>query len=134
MALLTSCKFFSSAHSARKLLLLQVDPLYAGVFISSMAFPALASIFKEKIFAGGAYMISALRAGFERSSSSSAGVQTSCWPACTVNWFLLELTWVRLQMGIAAEAPVTIPKRFRSKCRFPGHKHCWNTQSTMHSV
>eukprot|EP00891_Asterochloris_glomerata_P000578 jgi/Astpho2/578/fgenesh1_pg.00013_%23_13_t len=28
-----------------------VDPLYAGIFISSMAFPALASIFKEKIFA-----------------------------------------------------------------------------------
>ncbi len=35
-----------------KFLLLQVDPLYAGIFISSMAFPALASIFKEKIFAG----------------------------------------------------------------------------------
>ena len=57
--LLTSCNLFESAHHARRLLLLQVDPLYAGVFISSMAFPALASIFKEKIFAGGARMTSA---------------------------------------------------------------------------
>ncbi len=30
---------------------LQADPLYIGIFVSSMLFPALASIIKEKIFA-----------------------------------------------------------------------------------
>ena len=29
----------------------QADPLYIGIFVSSMLFPALASIIKEKIFA-----------------------------------------------------------------------------------
>lgn len=31
-------------------LLAQLSPLYTGIFVSSMLFPALASIFKEKIF------------------------------------------------------------------------------------
>ena len=30
---------------------LQVDPFYAGIFVASMFFPALATIFKERIFA-----------------------------------------------------------------------------------
>ena len=30
---------------------MQAQPLYIAVFVSSMAFPALASIFKERIFA-----------------------------------------------------------------------------------
>ena len=30
---------------------MQADPLYIGIFVSSMLFPALASIIKEKIFA-----------------------------------------------------------------------------------
>ena len=29
---------------------MQADPLYIGIFVSSMLFPALASIIKEKIF------------------------------------------------------------------------------------
>lgn len=33
-----------------RLLLAQLSPLYTGIFVSSMLFPALASIFKEKIF------------------------------------------------------------------------------------
>ena len=32
-------------------MLLQVDPVYAGIFVGSMFFPALATIFKERIFA-----------------------------------------------------------------------------------
>ena len=32
------------------MLLAQLSPLYTGIFVSSMLFPALASIFKEKIF------------------------------------------------------------------------------------
>ena len=32
-------------------LCMQADPLYIGIFVSSMLFPALASIIKEKIFA-----------------------------------------------------------------------------------
>ena len=40
------------ASSALRLLsCMQADPLYIGIFVSSMLFPALASIIKEKIFA-----------------------------------------------------------------------------------
>ena len=101
---------FGSAHYARRLLLLQVDPLYAGIFISSMGFPALASIFKEKIFAGGGpHDICILRKAGSKRSSWCPVKRLTCLYRKLI-WALLQLAWILLCDGDCCRGPSDDPK------------------------
>ena len=56
----------------------QLSPLYTGIFVSSMLFPALASIFKEKIFTEAKQKLGGKQLDLFVVNSFGSGAQAVC--------------------------------------------------------